>query len=171
VRIGARCWVLGLLLTACYPAGSPDPEHLPPCFVQGAPRVSAGKSLVRVRWVHDTDGAFDVRRVEVSLDDRPIHASRDETALERELAHLVDFEVEPGTHQLRTLVHVTGNGYGVFAYLNDYKTDLVQTRALTTTAGSASCVSLVVSYGDSPTIPVEERPRSILIEEQRPVKP
>lgn len=159
---------LSLGLASCYPAEGPDPAHLPSCFASRVPQVRAGKALARLRWVHQTDSAFRARSVMMSIDGRQVYAGSDEPQLERELVVLTDVEVEPGTHRLDSRVQVSGRGSGLFAHLNDYRSELAQERSFLVPAGGVSCLSVFVSYQGGLTTPVQERPRSVLLEERAP---
>jgi hypothetical protein len=160
--------LLGVGLTSCYPAEGPDPAHLPSCFANGTPQARSGKAVTRLRWVHLTDGGFAARNLTMSIDGGQVYTSRDEPTLERELVELVDVEVEPGPHRLSSVALVSGRGRGLFAYLQDYRKELQQQQAFELAPGAVSCWSMVLSYRGGLTVPVEERPTAVLIEERAP---
>lgn len=165
------CLLVSLvLLGSCQvsPAAHPETAGLPPCFEQPSPQARAGMGKARLRWVYRADDAFRPQAVAVSLDGERVYGNENTDQLQRELVLLADVDLPPGQHRLDSLVKVSGWGEGLFAYLKDYRVQLPNQRSFSLRAGEVRCISLVVSYRDGVTVPVEQRPTTAYVEEAAP---
>lgn len=150
------------------PSETADLERLPSCFARDVPQPRPGMGKVRLRWVHQPDGAFRPQRIDISFDGVRMYESPSPEALQKELQLLTDVDVSPGPHRLDSVVEVSGAGSGVFAYLNGYRFETKNQRTFSVEPGTVQCISVVVHYRGNLTTPLNERPATQLTEEPAP---
>jgi hypothetical protein len=166
--VGVGLLALAALGCQLSPSETPDLERLPSCFARDLPQPRPGMGKVRLRWVHQPDGAFRAQRIDISFDGVRMYENPSADTLQKELLLLTDVDVSPGPHRLDSLVEVSGVGSGVFAYLNGYRFETKNQRTLSVEAGTVQCISVVVHYRGDLTTPIDERPATLFTEEPAP---
>ena len=100
------------------------------------------------------------------LDGVPVYNKADEKGMKKKKSiELFNSPVVPGEHTLSVNVEYKGNGYGLFAYLNDYRFKVRSSHAFSVDEGKAKSLKIVIFERGNIATPLEERPAIKYIEE------
>jgi len=100
------------------------------------------------------------------LDGVPIYNKTDESGMKKKKGlEIFSAPVVPGEHTLSVTVEYKGNGYGVFAYLNDYKFKVRSSHAFSVDEGKSKSLEVVLFEKGNIATPLEERPSVKFVEQ------
>jgi hypothetical protein len=114
-----------------------------------------------IAHVNKMGGSFRVSKLVYALDGQQIYARVDEDS--SKLNDLKSIEVfsgpiAPGNHTISVLVEYHGNGYGVFAYLKQYKFTVRSSHTFTATEGKETQINVEGYEKGGITTQLRDRP-------------
>ncbi|MFH1437718.1 MAG: hypothetical protein ABIJ56_18570 [Pseudomonadota bacterium] len=115
----------------------------------------------------DTMGSsFRLVKAVFILDGVPVYNKADEKGMKKKKGiELFNAPVVPGEHTLSVNIEYKGNGYGLFAYLNDYRFKVRSSHAFSVDEGKAKNLKVVIFERGNIATPLEERPAIKYVEE------
>jgi hypothetical protein len=100
------------------------------------------------------------------LDGVPIFNKSDQKGMKKKKGlQLFSAPVVPGEHTLSVNVEYKGNGYGLFAYLNDYRFKVRSSTAFSVDEGKSKQLEIVIYEKGNIATPLEERPAIKYVEQ------
>jgi len=100
------------------------------------------------------------------LDGVPIYNKADQKGMKKKKAlQLFSAPIVPGEHTLSVSVEYKGNGYGLFAYLNDYRFKVRSSHAFSVDEGKAKQLEILIYERGNIATPLEERPAVKYVEQ------
>ena len=100
------------------------------------------------------------------LDGVPIFNKSDQKGMKKKKGlQLFSAPIVPGEHTLSVNVEYKGNGYGLFAYLNDYRFKVRSSTAFSVDEGKSKQLEIVIYEKGSIATPLEERPAIKYVEQ------
>jgi hypothetical protein len=101
------------------------------------------------------------------LDGVPIYNKADQKGMKKKKSALQLFSapIVPGEHTLSVSLEYKGNGYGVFAYLNDYRFKVRSSHAFSVDEGKSKQLEIVIYERGNIATPLEERPAIKYVEQ------
>ena len=151
--------LVGLLLLACA-APSPKAPSAGNCFPADLKRETAtpGFGWLMVRRIYRDDASFRVTRLNMKLDGTEFVSTEDPAVTAA--ASYVAFRgpMKAGEHLLHTHDSLSGEGSGVFSYLNAYRFEVPGEYAFEVSTGELLCLTQLAWFGDG-SAPMQERPR------------
>jgi hypothetical protein len=124
--------------------------------------VLGGGIGARASIMHENKmgGSFRLIKVVYAMDGAQIFARTDDSGKLHDLKKLdvLSGPIAPGNHTLSVLMIYRGHGYGVFAYLKDYKFTVRSSHTFTASEGKATQITVVGYERGGVTTPLEKRP-------------
>lgn len=100
------------------------------------------------------------------LDGVPIYNKASKKGLKKkEGLQLFSAPIVPGEHTLSVSVEYKGNGYGVFAYLSEYRFKVRSSHAFSVDEGKSKSLEVVIFESGNIATPLEERPAIKYVEQ------
>ncbi|HKA86238.1 MAG TPA: hypothetical protein VKE22_01185 [Haliangiales bacterium] len=124
--------------------------------------VLGGGVGARASIIHDNQmgGSFRMVRLVYALDGVQIFARADDTGKLNDLKNIeiLSGPIAPGNHTISVLIDYRGNGYGVFAYLKEYKFTVRSSYTFTAAEGKQTQVTVVGLEKGGITTQLKDRP-------------
>jgi hypothetical protein len=114
-----------------------------------------------ITHVNKMGGSFRMSRLVYALDGQQIFARIDEDTSKLNDLKSIDIftgPIAPGNHTISVLVEYHGNGYGVFAYLKQYKFTVRSSHTFTATEGKDTQVTVEGYENGGITTQLRDRP-------------
>jgi len=105
-------------------------------------------------------GSFRLIKLVYALDGAQIFSRADDTGKLHDAKNIdiLSGPIAPGNHTISVLMLYRGNGYGVFAYLKNYKFTVRSSHTFTVTEGKQTTVTVIGFEKGGITTPLEKRP-------------
>jgi hypothetical protein len=111
-------------------------------------------------------GSFKLIKAVFILDGVPIFNKSDQKGMKKKKGlQLFSAPIVPGEHTLSVNVEYKGNGYGLFAYLNDYRFKVRSSTAFSVDEGKSKQLEIVIYEKGNIATPLEERPAIKYVEQ------
>jgi len=128
-----------------------------------AEKILAGPAGAGARaFITYTDkmgSSFTLVKAVFILDGVPVYNKVDEKGFKKPKdVQLFDSSVVPGEHTLSVSLEYKGNGYGLFAYLSDYRFKVRSSHAFSVDEGKTKKLDVFVYERGNIATPLEERP-------------
>jgi hypothetical protein len=135
-----------------------------------AEKILAGPAGAGARaFITYTDkmgSSFKLVKAVFILDGVPVYNKVDEKGFKKPKdVQLFDSSVVPGEHTLSVSLEYKGNGYGIFAYLSDYRFKVRSSHAFSVDEGKTKKVDVFVYERGNIATPLEERPAVKYVEQ------
>ena len=120
--------------------------------------IGARASIVHQNKMGST---FRLMHLVYALDGTQIFARTDDGSgklYELERIDILSGPIAPGNHTLSVLIEYSGHGFGVFAYINDYKFKVRSSHTFTASEGKSTQITVVGYERGGVTTPLPERP-------------
>ncbi len=147
---------------ACGPAAPPtlasDADRLCSAFVSSTPGACPDcNQSIRVLIENDVSETYKLARFRVSIDGLVLCEASVTHGARGEMIPTGSALVPVGDHDIDVALSYTGSGYGVFAYLNRYRFDVVGKHTIAHSSDAVVLVHARVQEVGGASTPLEER--------------
>jgi hypothetical protein len=119
-----------------------------------------------IKYSDKMGSSFKLVKAVFILDGVPVYNKSNSKGMKKKKdLQLFSAPVVPGEHTLSVSVEYKGNGYGVFAYLNDYRFKVRSSHAFSVDEGKAKNLEVLIYERGNIATPLEERPAIKYIEQ------